>query len=512
VKIAFLTVLLIMAGTVFAQTDVPRTTTAITYPLEDTLQVQFRGTTRFPRMTGQATVRRTGKSGTKVTMTLEKMPRPFELGSGYATYVLWAISPDGQVDNLGEIRRRGMFEFNSRIEATTPLQIFALIVTAEPHFLVRRPSRAVMLENISAANLEGKNVARTKTVQYLGNSSDYFRSAFVPEIAEIDYQKTPPTILQAQQAIALATFAGAGRDATQELAEAEAYLKDAENSWKADRPNEDVDIKARQSISAAVKAEELAAERKAAREKRNETARRDAEIRKIEDQLADKDEEITTLKAELARETRARELAERDGQNYTQQLKDLRNEVAQLKADLEKSRNETREAQLKLARMEGEKIASDKQRHDDERRQKIAGQNAQLIQALKVFGSVRENGSGVTVTLPENYFTGPRLVNIANSSNGKLDRLAATLAGYGDYMIRIESHTDDKGTQSELETLTRSRAEKIAEKLYAQGVTDERLEVRGQGASLPLVANTTLANRAKNRRVEITLTPIQAGN
>ena len=53
------------------------------------------------------------------------MPRPFELGAGYATYVLWAISPDGQVDNLGEIKRRGFFEFDSKISVTTPLQTFA---------------------------------------------------------------------------------------------------------------------------------------------------------------------------------------------------------------------------------------------------------------------------------------------------------------------------------------------------------------------------------------------------
>ncbi|MCA1608993.1 MAG: hypothetical protein LC730_06000, partial [Acidobacteria bacterium] len=56
-----------------------------------------------------------------------KMPRPFELGSGFATYVLWAVSPDGQVDNLGEIKRRGFFEFDSRISVTTPLQTRAVL-------------------------------------------------------------------------------------------------------------------------------------------------------------------------------------------------------------------------------------------------------------------------------------------------------------------------------------------------------------------------------------------------
>ncbi|MEQ1644144.1 MAG: hypothetical protein ABL959_11925, partial [Pyrinomonadaceae bacterium] len=92
------------ALTAFGQVDVARKTTAITYPLDDTVKVQFRGTTRFPRMTGEATVKRTTRNGTRIELSVDKMPRPFELGAGYATYVVWAISPAGQADNLGEIK------------------------------------------------------------------------------------------------------------------------------------------------------------------------------------------------------------------------------------------------------------------------------------------------------------------------------------------------------------------------------------------------------------------------
>ena len=120
---------------VVAQVDVARRTTAITYPLDEVVNVQFRGTTRFPRMKGEATIKRTSRNGSQIQLTVSKMPRPFELGAGYATYVLWAIGPDGQVDNLGEIKRRGFFEFDSKINVTTPLQTFALIITAEPHFM-----------------------------------------------------------------------------------------------------------------------------------------------------------------------------------------------------------------------------------------------------------------------------------------------------------------------------------------------------------------------------------------
>src|SRR6476620_10337221 len=235
------------AGITFGQLDVPRRTTAITYPLDELVVVQFRGTTRFPRMKGEARLRRTSRNGTEVELTVSKMPRPFELGAGYATYVLWAISPDGQADNLGEIKRRGFFEFDSKMSVTTPLQTFALIITAEPHFLVRRPSQAIMLENLNPTTLNGKVINTTSAVQYFGNSSDYFRDPRTPEIAEIDYSKTPSTILQAKQAVALARYAGADRDAPDEFKEAGDLLANAENSWRAGRKEEDVDITARRA-------------------------------------------------------------------------------------------------------------------------------------------------------------------------------------------------------------------------------------------------------------------------
>ena len=90
----FLTVFA-LSFTAFAQVDVPRRTTSITYPLDETVVVQFRGTTRFPRMKGEARIKRTSRNGTEIELSVSKMPRPFELGRGFATYVLWAVSPDG---------------------------------------------------------------------------------------------------------------------------------------------------------------------------------------------------------------------------------------------------------------------------------------------------------------------------------------------------------------------------------------------------------------------------------
>jgi outer membrane protein OmpA-like peptidoglycan-associated protein len=491
----------------FGQVDVSRQTTAITYPLDELVYTQFRGTTRFPRMKGEAKVKRTSRNGTEIELSVSKMPRPFELGAGYATYVLWAVSPDGEIDNLGEIKRRGFFEFDSKISVTTKLQTFALIITAEPHFLVRRPSQAIMLENLSPYSQSGRTIATTRAIQYFGNSSDFFRDARAPEIAEIDYSKTPSTILQAKQALALAQYAGAERDAAVELTQANTLLLNAENAWKAGRPEEQIDIYARSAISAAVKAEGAAAVRKEAREKRNERTRQDAEVRQAEEKVLDAQTQIDDLKSELARETRNRELAERDAMNYSAQVKELRDEIGKLREELGKTKVEIDSYKNRITQIETERQASEQQRVQQDRVAQLQANEPILMQSLKRFGTVSRNERGIVLTLPETFWSGTRLSNFAANTDVKLNTLGEVLSSNADYKIVIESHTDNKGTPEELQTLTQERAQAFYDKLTSSGIAQDRIEAKGYGASLPVAANTTNANRAKNRRVQVILVP-----
>ena len=496
----------------FGQSDVARQTTAITYPLDEIVQTQFRGTTRFPRMKGEARVKRTSRNGTEIELSVSKMPRPFELGAGYATYVLWAVSPDGQIDNLGEIRRRGFFEFDSKISVTTPLQTFALIITAEPHFLVRQPSQAIMLENLSPVAQSGRTIATTRAAQYFGNSSDFFRDARTPEIAELDYAKTPSTILQAKQAVALARYAGAERDATEEFRQAESFLTSAENAWKAERPEEQIDVTARQAVSAAVKAESTAAIRREAREKRNERTRQDAEVRQAEAKYSDAQTQIDELRSELARETRNRELAERDALNFSNQVRELRDELGKLREELGKTKVEVDSYKNRITQIETERQAAEQaaaqQSAEQNRLAQIQANEPVLVQNLKRFGAVTRNERGIVLTMPENLWSGVRVSGFAPTAEAKLSSLGEMLAGTGSaYKITIESHTDNKGTPDELQILTQERAQAIADKFTAFGVPQDRVEAKGYGANLPTAANTTNANRAKNRRVQVILTP-----
>ena len=502
-------IFLLILGTsaaVFGQVDVPRRTTAVTYPLDELVMVQFRGTTRFPRMKGEARVKRTSRNGTQVELSVSKMPRPFELGAGYATYVVWAISPDGSIDNLGEIKRRGFFEFDSKITVTTPLQTFAIIITAEPHFLVRRPSQEIMMENLNPYTTTGKVISTTPAVQYFGNSSDFFRDSRTPEIAEVDYAKTPSTILQAKQAIALAKFAGAERDAAEELREAEVLFQNADAAWKAGRDAESVDIAARQSISASVKAETTAQVRKEAREKRNEKSRSDAEARRAEERFLDSQNQIDDLKAELARETRGRELAERDSANYLTQLKELRDENGKLREELGRMRLEAENAKAKIAAIENEKAAAQAKADRDARLARIRAGEGELMNSLKRFGQVARVDDAIVLVLPETMWAGSRSSTLAMQSDGKLTSIAEILANNPDYYIAIESHTDNGGEPGVLQNLTDTRAKIVADKIKSIGVDEARIRARGFADTIPLVPNTTAANKGKNRRMHIILT------
>ena len=499
-------VLLLAGSTIFAQSDVPRKTVAITYPLGEEIKVQFRGTTRFPRLRGSANVKRINKSGTKVELTLDDMPRPYELGAAYTTFIVWAITPEGSVDKLAEIKRRSSSFFDTRIVATTPLQTFAIIVTAEPHYLAKQPSQAVIFENIAPSG----NVASVMNVQYFGNSSDYFRDPRVPEIADADYIRTPVALLGARQAINLAKYTGAERDATVEFEYAQKSLEQAETAWRGGEEEERVDVLARQAIGAGARAEEVAFVRKDARLKRNEASRRDAEVRRAEGKVGDIEREMGELRAKLDRERRLRELSERDSGNFSKQITDLRQENQRLRDELAQSRAEAQDAKVRLARYEGERQVIESQREAEQGAARIRGDATLLIQSLRQFGAVRETERGITVTLPENLWLNSREMNFAQTADEKIANLASALANNPDYRLIIyrliiESHTDNKGSASELQSLTDERARLLSEKLDYYGIKQSHIEARGMGATVPVASNATPANRAKNRRTEITL-------
>ena len=505
VSTLLLTTLTCASSLVIAQSDTPRQTVAITYPLEETITVKLRGTTLLPRLKAEAKVRRAGRRGTRVELSIDDLPRASELGGIYTTYILWAISPDGHVDNLGEIKRSGSSFVNSKLDVTTPLQTFALILTAEPHFMMKVPSRAVVMENLPPQRVSGSQI-ETVNVQYIGNSSDYFKNVHVPEIADRDYRDTPVSLLGARQAIALAKYAGASQDAPDELRTAEEELQSAEEAWRLNQPVAEIDVRARKATSSGAHAEEVAGVRRTARLNRQEIQRRDDAVRAAEKNSSTLQRELSQTQTALDKETRARELAERDLGMANDQLREQRAEIARLRDENQTLRSEGEAAKIKLARLEGEKQAETARVEADRRAQERKATEATLKQTLAKYGAVKETATGFRLVLPEAIWSSARTADLAPASAAKLEPLAALLASNPDYQLLIEAYTDNKGDEVSLQQLTQERARALSERFQSAGVDPMRIQANGMGTSNPLAPNTTVAGRSKNRRVEITFT------
>ncbi len=126
------------------QAKVSRTSKAINFGRAGSTKLDLHGTDSMPRGYGELKIQ--SKNGRiEVDAKVGALDQASRFGLEYLTYVLWAVSPQGRADNLGELilDEHG----SSKLKATTELQTFGLLVTAEPYFAVTQPSSLVVLEN-----------------------------------------------------------------------------------------------------------------------------------------------------------------------------------------------------------------------------------------------------------------------------------------------------------------------------------------------------------------------------
>src|ERR1035438_10045420 len=138
--------LLLAQTPVYRITVVSRTSKAINYHHRSgSTMIDFRGTVLMPEARGEAKVE--SKQGViKIDADMEHMKATTTYGPEYLTYVMWAITPEGRPTNIGEVLLNGGHK--SSLHATSELQTFGLIITAEPYFAVTQPSDVVVMENI----------------------------------------------------------------------------------------------------------------------------------------------------------------------------------------------------------------------------------------------------------------------------------------------------------------------------------------------------------------------------
>ena len=181
--------------------------------------LEFRGTSIALAADGDAEVEfQEGRA--RVDVSVRKLPDPASLGP-FSTYVLWAVSVDGRGNNLGSLEVK---DGRGSLEASTPLSQFALIVSAEPHFAVSAPSRAIVLQNLGTRVQGAKiNIAAFKL------RMDYSALEAQPRAATAN---VPSDLVQARYALDIAEAAEADRLAPREYTEAEQLLARAEVAQK----------------------------------------------------------------------------------------------------------------------------------------------------------------------------------------------------------------------------------------------------------------------------------------
>ena len=132
---------------------VSRTARAVEYKHRSgATKIDFQGTDLMPSARGEAKVE-SKRGALEIEVEFANLEKPTAFGSEYLTFVFWAISPEGRPVNLGEVLLGG--NHRSKLDVTTDLQAFALIVTAEPYYAVRRPSNVVVMENVIRQDTAG---------------------------------------------------------------------------------------------------------------------------------------------------------------------------------------------------------------------------------------------------------------------------------------------------------------------------------------------------------------------
>jgi len=235
---------------------VGRTTKAVNYRRGGTATpLGFRGTVLLPEAEGSAWVK-ANKGWTEIRARFKKLPAPTRFGREYLTYVLWSITPEGRATNLGEILTDNDDE--GKLEVTSDLQAFALIVTAEPYFSVTQPSDVVVMENAVRKDTIGQVELVDAHFELLKRGEYSYDTAAAEQANSGKREKLPMhryeallAIYQAQNAVQIAQSLGAERHAAEPLAKAQRLLLTARQYYDNRNDSKTVIQTARQAAQTA---------------------------------------------------------------------------------------------------------------------------------------------------------------------------------------------------------------------------------------------------------------------
>jgi outer membrane protein OmpA-like peptidoglycan-associated protein len=147
----------------------------------------------------------------------------------------------------------------------------------------------------------------------------------------------------------------------------------------------------------------------------------------------------------------------------------------------------------------GGAIGNYQDRQERKLREELAGTGVEVVR----------KDNNLTLNMPDNITFASSSAVLNTNLHPILDKVSGTLAEYGDTVIEVAGHTDSNGAAAYNQTLSEQRAQSVASYLTTHGVKQQRLIVVGAGEDHPVASNTTPEGRAQNRRVELTIVPVE---
>jgi outer membrane protein OmpA-like peptidoglycan-associated protein len=469
------TVVLVPAGPVSAYRVIvtSRSVQAINYQHRSgATDVDFAGTALLPSANGTAKVR--SKRGTmEVEAEFGKLQSPTIFGGEYLTYVLWAISPEGRAVWLGEVLVGD--NDRSKLTATTDLQAFALIVTAEPYFAVRQPSDVIVLENVVRADTKGTTEAVNAKYELME------RGGYIPTGYKFDpvvlSASLPLEFYEARNALRIAKSEGAETYATASYQHAVQLMDTAD----ADAINKHMDKKpliavARETVQTAEDAREIA-------------------VKKINEERLANDRQASI-------DAQARSQAQAD--NATRLKQQAQSDAA--KAQAETAANQAAStAAISAAQADAQQAriaAANAQQKENQANSDKAAMRAKLSEQLNLILETRDSARGLIVSMSDVLFDTGKFT-LKPGAREKLAKVAGILIAYPGLNIEVDGYTDNVGGDAMNQTLSENRAGAVRDYLVQQGVTTNSVTSKGFGNTLPVASNDNSAGRQENRRVEL---------
>jgi outer membrane protein OmpA-like peptidoglycan-associated protein len=366
-----------------------------------------------------------------------------------------------------------------------------MMVTAEPHLLVRRPSSLVVLENqVREGTTTG--ITQPAVLQYRGFEGVY--SYERESLASAPYASgdVRTEVAQARLAVVLAERAGAREFAFDQLERARGLFYRAVDALEERAAERVVTTYAHDAIRLALDAQIQSGEL-------SFQATLDAERADFRDDIQQRDEQLRQRENDLRDLETAIEAAQSENERTRLLIERRERDLAIEREALEAARADAMFASRLAAAAE-----ADSRRAAEEREAALA----RMRDALGVVADARITARGIIVSLPDILFDF-NVAELKPETREILSRICGILSVTPGYRLDVEGHTDSVGTDEYNQILSEQRALSVHSYLDLCRLQGIEIRSQGFGETRPIAPNDTPDGRRQNRRVEVVVQDAQ---